>query len=347
MLRVAKARLGSAALSLLILTVLAFVMSHLTPGGPAYSILGPSATPAAVAAIDHEFGLDLPIWQQYLRWLWALAHLQLGSSYLSNQPVGRMLLEYEANTLLLQVVALTASLLIAFGLGLLHGRFHARRLGRAIGGLELGLFALPSFFTGTLLILWVSMGLGWLPPGGLENLRLPHRSWGSVLSHLVLPAATITLFTVPTLSRYLAQSVHEELGRDYVRSAHARGASPMRILFRHVLRNALRPVVTLLGLSLPTIFAGGIVTETVFSYPGLGWLLWQSALGQDYPVLIGIVLVVGVLTVLTILSFRRLPSGAGSELSGHRVTPAANSVPVAPEQAAEALTLLEHEPDLT
>ena len=93
---------------------------------------------------------------------------------------------------------------------------------------------------------------------------------------------------MPTLSRYLAQGVHEELGRDYVRSAAA----------RHVLRNALRPVVTLLGLSLPTIFAGGIVTETVFSYPGLGWLLWQSAIGQDYPVLIGIVLVIGVLTVL-------------------------------------------------
>ena len=92
--------------------------------------------------------------------------------------------------------------------------------------------------------------------------------------------------------------MHEELGRDYVRSAAARGASPMRILFRHVLRNALRPVVTLLGLSLPTIFAGGIVTETVFSYPGLGWLLWQSAIGQDYPVLVGIVLAIGVLTVL-------------------------------------------------
>ncbi len=298
MLRVVRARLGSAALSLLILTVLAFVMSHLTPGGPAYSILGPAARPDTVAAINHEFGLDLPIWRQYLRWLWQLAHGRLGSSYLSNQPVGALLLSYEANTILLQLVALAASLAIAFGLGLLHGVFHARRLGRVIGTLELALFALPSFFVGTLLILWVSMGLGWLPAGGLEDLRLSHQTPGSMLSHLALPAATITLFTVPALSRYLAQSVHEELGRDYVRSAAARGASPLRILFRHVLRNALRPVVTLLGLSLPTIFAGGIVTETVFSYPGLGWLLWQSAIGQDYPVLIGIVLVIGVLTVL-------------------------------------------------
>ncbi len=298
MLRLLERRLGSAALSLLILTMLAFAMSHLTPGGPAYSILGPAARPDTVAAINHEFGLDLPIWRQYLRWLWQLAHGRLGSSYLSNQPVGAMLLSYEANTILLQLVALGASLAIAFGLGLLHGVFHARRLGRLLGALELGLFALPSFFVGTLLILWLSMGLGWLPAGGLEDLRLAHQTPGSILSHLALPAATITLFTVPALSRYLAQSVHEELNRDYVRSAAARGASPLRILFRHVLRNALRPVVTLLGLSLPTIFAGGIVTETVFSYPGLGWLLWQSAIGQDYPVLIGIVLVIGVLTVL-------------------------------------------------
>ena len=298
MLRVARARLGSAALSLLILTVVAFVMSHLTPGGPAYSILGPAARPDTVAAINHEFGLDLPIWRQYLRWLWQLGHGRLGSSYLSNQPVGAMLLAYEANTILLQLVALAASLVIAFGLGLLHGVSHDRPLGRLIGTMELALFSLPAFFVGTLLILWVSMGLGWLPAGGLEELRLARQNPGSILSHLALPAATITLFTVAPLSRYLAQSVHEELGRDYVRSAAARGASPSRILFRHVLRNALRPVVTLLGLSLPTVFAGGIVTETVFSYPGLGWLLWQSAIGQDYPVLVGIVLVIGVLTVL-------------------------------------------------
>jgi peptide/nickel transport system permease protein len=298
MLRLVRRRLGSAALSLLLLTTIAFVLSHLTPGGPAYSILGPGAKPDAVAAINHEFGLDLPLWRQYLRWLWALAHLHLGSSYLSNQPVGTLLVSYEKNTILLQLVSLTASLAIALGLGMIHGVYHARGAGRIIGAIELGLYALPSFFVGTLLILWLSMGLGWFPAGGLEDLRLDHQTFGAALSHLALPATTITLLTVPVLSRYFAQSVHEELGRDYVRSAAARGASPLRILFGDVLRNALRPLVTILGLSLPTIFAGGIVTETVFSYPGLGWLLWQSAIGQDYPVLIGIVLVIGVLTVL-------------------------------------------------
>ncbi len=298
MLRLVRRRLAAAALSLLLLTAITFVLSHLTPGGPAYSILGPTAKPEAVAAINHEFGLDLPLWRQYLRWLRELAHLRLGSSYLSNQPVGRLLIEYELNTLLLQLVSLAASLAIALGLGMLHGVYHARRAGRLIGAIELGLYALPSFFIGTLLILWVSMGLGLAPAGGLEDLRLVHQTLFATLSHLALPATTLTLVTVPVLSRYFAQSVRQELASDYVRSARARGASTLRVLFREVLRNALRPLVTILGLSLPSIFAGGIVTETVFSYPGLGWLLWQSAIGQDYPVLIGIVLVIGVLTVL-------------------------------------------------
>ncbi|MBE7210470.1 MAG: ABC transporter permease [Gluconacetobacter diazotrophicus] len=291
-------RVGSAVLSLLILTAIAFTLSHLTPGGPAYSILGPAAKPASIAAINHEFGLDLPLPQQYGRWIRGLLRGDLGRSYLSNRPVGALLLDYERNTIVLQLVALLASLVVSLAAGMAHGVFFERRLGRAIGAAELALYASPSFFTGTLLILFLSMGLGWFPAGGLEDLRLPHQTAGSVLSHLALPALTITLFTVPTLSRYFAGSIHEELERDYVRSATARGASASRVLFRHVLRNALRPVVTILGLSLPTIFAGGIVTETVFSYPGLGWLLWQSALGQDYPVLIGIVLVIGVLTVL-------------------------------------------------
>ncbi len=298
LLRTLRSRLGSALLSLLILVSIAFVLIHLTPGGPAYSILGQGAKPAAIAAVNHALGLDRPLWQQYGRYLWALAHGDLGASYIYSRPVGQMLLSYERNTLALQLVSLAASLLIGLALGLAHGVYYTRTLGRAIGGLELALYAVPTFFSGTLLILWFSMGLGWFPAGGLENLRLPRQTPGAVLAHLALPAVTIVLFTVPTLSRYFAQSVHEELGRDYVRSAAARGASPARILLRHVLRNALRPLVTILGLSLPAIFAGGIVTETVFSYPGLGWLLWQSATSQDYPVVVGIVLVIGVLTVL-------------------------------------------------
>ena len=291
-------KLGSAALSLAILVTLTFVLVNIAPGSPVYGILGPKADPRSVAELTHTLGLDQPLWRQYLLWWDHLAHGQLGFSYLVQRPVAGLLATYELNTLALQIISLTASLLIAFGLGLAHGVFYNRAPGRAIGGLELALYALPSFFSGTLLILWFSMGLGWFPAGGLENLRLAHQTVASTALHLALPACTVVLLTVPVLSRYFAQSVHEELGRDYVRSALARGASPSRILVRHVIRNALRPLVTVLGLSLPSIFAGGVVVETVFAYPGLGWLLWRSALSQDYPVLIGIVLVIGILTVL-------------------------------------------------
>ncbi len=291
-------RLGSAGLSLAILVTLTFVLVNIAPGSPVYGLLGPKAAPASVAELTHSLGLDQPLWQQYLHWWGHLAHGDLGRSYLVQRPVAGLLASYEMNTLALQIVSLTASLLIAFGLGLAHGVYYGRAAGRAIGGIELALYALPSFFSGTLLILWFSMGLGWFPAGGVEDLRLPRQNVASVALHLALPAMTIILLTVPVLSRYFAQSVHEELGRDYVRSAAARGASPARILIGHVVRNALRPLVTVLGLSLPSIFAGGVVVETVFSYPGLGWLLWRSALSQDYPVLIGIVLVIGILTVL-------------------------------------------------
>ena len=291
-------RVGSAALSLVILVTLTFILVNVAPGSPVYGILGPKAPHAAIVALTHSLGLDRPFWWRYFHWWGQLAQGRLGYSYLVEQPVTHLIASYELNTLALQCVSLVASLLIAFALGLAHGVYYDRAAGRAIGGFELAFYALPSFFTGTLLILWFSMDLGWFPAGGVENLRLEHQTAGSVARHLALPAVTIVLFTVPVLSRYFAQSVHEELGRDYVRSAAARGASPGRILIRHVVRNALRPLVTVLGLSLPSLFAGGVVVETVYSYPGLGWLLWRSALSQDYPVLIGIVLVIGILTVL-------------------------------------------------
>ena len=291
-------RLGNAALSLAILVTLTFILVDIAPGSPVYGMLGPKASPASIAELTHSLGLDQPFWLRYLHWWVHLARGDLGNSYLVQRPVASLLASYELNTLALQLISLAASLLIAFGLGLAHGVLYNRGGGRAIGGLELALYALPSFFSGTLLILWFSMDLGWFPAGGIEDLRLTQQTVGSTARHLALPALTIVLLTVPVLSRYFAQSVHEELGRDYVRSAAARGASPARILLRHVIRNALRPLVTVLGLSLPSIFAGGVVVETVFAYPGLGWLLWRSALSQDYPVLIGIVLVIGILTVL-------------------------------------------------
>ena len=298
MIRTLSRRLGASLLSLFILVSLTFVLVHVTPGGPAFSILGLHATAETVAAVNKQLGLTTPLWTQYALWWWHLAHGDLGFSYLLHRPVGELLLDYERNTVVMYALAIGLSTIMAIALGLLHGVLYRERSGTLLSLLELTLYAMPSFFLGAILVLVFATELRWLPPGGLFDLRLETPTIASYAVHLVLPVTTIALITMAGQARYFAQSVHEELGRDYVRTAVSKGAPFRRVLLGHVLRNALRPLVTLLGLSFPYVFAGGVVVETVYSYPGLGWLLWRSALLQDYPVLIAIVLLIGVLTIV-------------------------------------------------
>jgi peptide/nickel transport system permease protein len=298
MIRMIAARLASSSLSIVILVTLVFAMAHLTPGGPAYSILGMKATASSVAQLNARLGLNEPLWRQYAVWWWHLLHGELGYSYLLNRPVGQLLWRYELNTLVFYSVSIVISTALSIGIGLLQGVYHGRWPARLIGALQLGFYALPAFFVAAMLVLWFAVQLRLLPASGISNLRLVHPGIGSYAAHLVLPVTTVTLLTVAALSRYFGEAVREELGRDYVRTARAKGVSFAAILFRHVLRNALRPLVTMLGLSFPYIFTGGVIVESVFNYPGLGWLMWRSALSQDYPVLIAIVLIIGLLTVI-------------------------------------------------
>lgn len=291
-------RLSASLLSIFLLVTLTFVMVHLTPGGPAFSILGLHATPETVAAVNKQLGLTVPLWKQYAVWWWHLLHGQLGFSYLLHRPVGELLVSYEKNTIVMYALAIAIATLIAICVGLVHGALYLRPAGRAIGIGELVLYAMPSFFLAALLVLVFASTLRWLPAGGLYDIRLAEPTLHSYLRHLVLPVATIALVVAAGFTRYFAAAVNEELSRDYVRTAISKGVSYPRVLVGHVMRNALRPLITLLGLSFPSIFAGGVVTETVFSYPGLGWLLWRSALLQDYPVLVAIVLLIGLLTVI-------------------------------------------------
>jgi len=298
MIRMVVTRLASSSLTILILVTLVFFMVHLTPGGPAYSILGQKATAASVAQLNARLGLDQPLITQYGIWWWHLLHGQLGYSYLLNRPVGQLLWQYELNTLVFYTVSIVVSTAVSIFLGLLQGVYFGRWPAKIIGGLQLGFYALPAFFVAAMLVLWFSVDLSWLPASGITDLRLVHPGIGTFAAHLVLPVTTISLLTISSLSRYFGEAVHEELGKDYVRTARAKGVSFPCILFGHVLRNALRPLVTILGLSFPYIFTGGVIVESVFNYPGLGWLMWRSALSQDYPILIAIVLIIGVLTVV-------------------------------------------------
>jgi len=298
MIKMVTTRLASSTLTIFILVTMVFFMVHLTPGGPAYSILGQKATAASVANLNARLGLDQPLLKQYGIWWWHLAQGQLGYSYLLNRPVGQLLWQYELNTLVFYTVSIVVSTVLSILLGLVQGVYFGRWPAKIIGGLQLGFYALPAFFVAAMLVLWFSVDLPWLPASGITNLRLPSPTIASYAAHLVLPVTTITLLTVSSLSRYFGEAVHEELAKDYVRTARAKGVSFPAVLFGHVLRNALRPLVTILGLSFPYIFTGGVIVESVFNYPGLGWLMWRSALSQDYPILIAIVLIIGILTVL-------------------------------------------------
>lgn len=298
MMKMILRRLASSCLSLFILVALVFFLAHLTPGGPAYSILGQKATPESVAQLNQRLGLDQPLLKQFGLWIWHLLHGELGYSYLLNRPVGQLLWVYERNTLIFYTVSIIISTALSIALGLVQGVWFGCWPAKLIGAFQLGFYALPPFFVAAMLILWFAVDVHWLPASGIIDLRDPHAGIASFAAHLVLPVTTVSLLTVSSLSRYFGEAVHEELGKDYVRTARAKGVGFASILFRHVMRNALRPLITILGLSFPYIFTGGVIVESVFNYPGLGWLMWRSALSQDYPILIAIVLVIGVLTVL-------------------------------------------------
>lgn len=295
MLNMILRRLGTSSLSIALLVTLVFFMIHATPGGPAYSILGMRATPAAVAALNQQMGLDHPVWQQYLTWWSHLFQGDLGYSFTQHAPVSVLIGSYLRNTLLLYTLSTLLAILLSIVIGMMQGAWSERGGGKLIGGLQITLYAMPVFFIGSILMLIFAIDLGWLPSGGIRG------NEGGALDyarHMVLPAVTLALPITAGLSRYFGLQARNEYRLDYVRTALARGVPPLRLALNHVLRNAIRPLVTVIGMMIPYIFVGGILTESVFNYPGLGWLLWRSALNQDYPTLTAIVLLIGILTIL-------------------------------------------------
>ncbi|MBU2808340.1 ABC transporter permease [Acidithiobacillus ferrooxidans F221] len=300
MRRMILSRLGTSVLSLFLLVTIVFFLIHATPGGPAYSILGMHATPEAVAALNKQMGLDHPIWQQYGMWWEHLFEGNLGYSFTQHAPVASLMGSYLANSVILYVLATVIAVLFSVLIGMFQGYWAERTPGVLIGAGQIIVYSIPTFFIGVMLILFFAIYVSWFPPGGIggEQSAGGALNIGSYFHHMVLPAITIALPLTAGLSRYFGHQARSEYRLDYVRTARARGVPPLRVALNHVLRNAIRPLVTVIGMMIPGIFVGGILTESVFNYPGLGWLLWRSALEQDYPTLSAIVLLIGVLTIL-------------------------------------------------
>ncbi|MGW7022033.1 ABC transporter permease [Streptomyces decoyicus] len=296
MIRFLAKRLAQALVVLLLVSVIVFVLLHLLPGGPARAILGVQATPESVAHFNHQQGYDRSLPEQYVHYLGRLLTGDLGESYKLNQSVAALLAERLPKTALLAGLALALAVLLAVPLGVLQAVRRGKAADYVLTGAAFLAYATPVFFLGLVLILVFSQQLPLLPAEAPQADTV-----GGILAApaaLVLPVLTAALGIIAAFSRYMRAAVLDNLGEDYVRTARAKGQSNARLLARHVLRNALIPLATLLGLYLPTLFSGTLVVESMFNYPGMGLLFWNAAQSSDFPVLLGVTLVVGVATVL-------------------------------------------------
>jgi peptide/nickel transport system permease protein len=274
-------RLAGALLVILGVISIVFLLIHLIPGDPVEIMLGEAASGADREALRTALGLDQPLATQFVRYLDGLRHLDLGTSLHSRRPVIDLLLERLPATLLLAAVTLCITLLFAIPLGVIAAvRRDSLWDTGAMSFSMLGV-SIPNFWLGPLLILLFSLWLGWTPVSGREG-------FGSV----ILPAVTLGTSLAAVLSRMVRSSMLEVLGEDYLRTARAKGLPTRRILLQHALRNALLPVITLIGLQLGALLAGAVITETVFSWPGVGLLTIEAIQSRDYPVVQACVLLI-------------------------------------------------------
>lgn len=289
-------RLGQAVVVILLAVLSVFILLHMLPGGPALAILGKRATPAQVRAFSRANGLDEPIVIQYFDYWGRLLHLNFGYSYVLNQSVASLLAERIPKTLVLTMFSLIVSVIIAIPMGMIQAARRNRLIDSAFTAISFVLYATPVFFSGLLFVLLFSVHLHWLPAQAPQTTNV-----GSIFSNfsgMVMPIMTLALAYLAGFSRYVRSSVMENLEEDYTRTAYAKGASEKRVLFRHVLRNASLPLITFAGLDLPYFFGGAVVVEVLFNFPGMGLLFWSAALSEDYPILLGVTLVIAAAVVV-------------------------------------------------
>lgn len=270
-----------------IVVTLVFALLHLVPGDPVAQMLGEGASVSEVERMRRELGLDRPIVQQYGTYMQSLVRGDLGTSYRNQEPVVSSILKRYPATIELALASLAFSIAIAMPLGIVASVRRGRLADRAIGFVSLLGVSLPNFALGPLLILLFSLQLGLLPVSGREG-------W----SHLILPAITLGGALAAITTRMVRSSMLEEIQQDYVRTARAKGLSEGFVLVRHALRNGLIPILTVLGLQMGTLLAGAIITETIFSWPGLGRLTVQAINARDYPLVQGCILTISLSYIL-------------------------------------------------
>ena len=277
-------------------TIITFILEKLIPGNPAIDLLGAKANAVQIAQIDRLLGLDRPLWVQYWKWLDDLLHGNLGYSYKREQTVNSLLIVATPKTLVLVGYSTIIAVLIAVPMGVLQAVKRNSWFDYGATTVSFVLYATPVFFLGLVCLLIFSDDLNWFAPQAPSSDGiLPYLS---NVNEMFLPVMTLALPSVASYSRYVRSSVLDQITQDYVRTAVAKGAKQRRVLTRHVLRNALMPMITLLGYALPALFSGALITEVVFNLPGLGLLYINSAEQADYATMLGLTVLITIATIL-------------------------------------------------
>jgi peptide/nickel transport system permease protein len=281
--------------TILLVTITVFMILRLTPGGPAVAMLGDQASPEAVARLQHQLGLDKPLYVQYLHWLGNALHGDLGRSAFGNQPVTHLIVQRIVPTLELSLIALVVSLLIGISAGVIAAVKRNTAVDAVASILAILGVSTPSFWLAILLVLVFSLKLSWLPALGYVS---PFSNLGTNLKDMLLPSVTLGIILAAVVTRFTRASMLDSLYQDYVRTARSKGLEERTVVIRHALANAMIPIVTVVGLELGGLLSGAVIIETIFSLPGNGQLLVTSIFNRDFPVVQGLVVVIATVFIL-------------------------------------------------
>ena len=283
---------------LIIITIVVFALMQLAPGGPlALYKQNPKVTGEDLARISRNLGLDKPVPIQYLNWLKRLVTGDWGTSFSSSRPVLELIKERMAATFTLMFSSFVISLLIGLPIGILSALKRYSIVDYIVTFFSFFGLSMPVFWFALMLQLLFGLKLGWLPTAGMKDPFIDFELWDRV-RHLILPAAVLSLTSLASWSRFMRSSLLEVIGQDYIRTARAKGLSEGKVIRKHALKNALIPVVTIIAIAIPGLFSGAVITETVFAWPGMGRLYFDSLGRLDYPVLMGVLTVTAFLVVI-------------------------------------------------
>jgi len=282
--------------TLLAASFLIFMFIHLIPGDPASILLGDTATPEEIAELSRELGLTKPLWTQYILWLGKVLQGDLGTSVFFHEPVLAVIAAGAETSILLAVMTMFWIVLLGVPIGIIAATRHGSWVDQATSGGAMLFASVPTFWLGLYLILVFSVGLGWLPSSGFPSLA--DEGGLSNLRHLILPSLTLAAPNAALIIRLIRASMLDVAREDHVRTARAKGLHPIRVAIKHIFRNALIAVAAAFGFTFAALVSEAVVTETVFSLPGIGRLVVQSILRRDYPVIQGVILIIVVFYML-------------------------------------------------